>query len=55
MIGWLMKKKLVKEKKSYWLELVVLIIVFLLIVYLKTRFEGDTISPYDGFMALWRS
>jgi hypothetical protein len=49
-------KQVVKKKeKSYWLEIIVLVLIFLLIIYLKTRFSGDTISPYDGFMAVWRN
>lgn len=49
-----MKKRIIKKNKSYWLEIIMLILIFLLIIYLKSRFDGDMISPYDGFMAVWR-
>lgn len=48
------KKKGKKSEKSYWLEILIILLVFLLLVFLRARYTGETISPYDGFMAVWR-
>ena len=47
------KKNFLGLDRDAWFKIALFLVILAMIIVLKLRSTADTISPFDGFMALW--